>query len=99
MVPGTDNILFVCARHCFFVANLYMRWLICTYIFYSFFIMLELILSKNDSIIMKGKGDVNENDTKESKKPDLCRPWIDSVCTVVWRNRYDCTGGGVRWRF
>ena len=88
-VPGTA----------FFVANLYMRWLICTYIFYSFFIMLELILSKNDSIIMKGKGDVNENDTKESKKPDLCGFRIDPVRTAVRWNRYDSTGGGVRWRF
>lgn len=99
MVPGTDKILFICARHCFFVANLYMRWLICTYIFYSFFIMLELILSKNDPIIMKGKEEVNEIDAKESKKPDLCRLRIDPVRIAVRWNRYDSTGGGVRWRF
>ena len=61
--------------------------------------MLELILSKNDPIIMKGKEEVNEIDAKESKKPDLCRLWIDPVHIAVWRNRYDSTGGGVRWRF
>lgn len=82
-VPGTA----------FFVANLYMRWLICTYVFYSFFIMLELILSKNDSIITKKERDVNENDAKESKKPDLCRIGIDPVRVAVRWNRHDSAGG------
>ena len=41
----------------------------------------------------KRKGEMNENDAKEDKKPDLCRLGIDFMCIAVWRDRYDCTGG------
>ena len=40
----------------------------------------------------KRKGEMNENDAKEDKKPDLCGLGIDFMCVAVWRGRYDSTG-------
>ena len=44
----------------------------------------------------KRKGEMNENDAKEDKKPDLCGLGIDFMCVAVWRGRYDSTGGRVK---
>ena len=46
--------------------------------------------------------EMNENDAKEVKKPDLCRRGIDFMCIAVWRDRYDCTGGkgkNIQWLY
>lgn len=44
----------------------------------------------------KRKGEMNENDAKEDKKPDLCGLGIDFMCVAVWRGRYDSTDGRVK---
>lgn len=44
----------------------------------------------------KRKGEMNENDAKEDKKPDLCGLRIDFMCVAVWWGRYDSTGGRVK---